>query len=115
MLAIHLEGSLPSTAPGKHCADHDRTSPSEGGAEIRLGIWVCAKCLRRRLARTLAGTKPVQPTASMRAQNRSAAAEKLLDRTRTAWGLDQSGPVGKLTPEPLAPSRGRGGRPPPRG
>lgn len=98
MLAIQLEGSLPSTAPGKHCADHGRTSPSEGGAEIRLGVWVCAKCLRRRLTGALAGTKPVQATAPLPPKNRSAAAAKLLDRTRTAWGLDQPGPVGKLTP-----------------
>ena len=97
MLAIHLEGSLPSTAPAKHCTDHGRTSPSEGGAEIRKGVWVCGKCLRRRLTGALGRAKPVPATAPVRAQKRSVAAEKLLDRTRSAWGLDQPQPVGKLT------------------
>lgn len=98
MLALHLDGSLLSQAPGRYCADHGRTSPSEGGAEIRAGVWVCAQCWRRRRAVAFSGSKPAPPAATLRTQKHTAVANKLLDRTRTEWGLDQQKPVGTLTP-----------------
>lgn len=88
MFEIHLQGSMVSTAPTKQCADHGRTAVSEGGAEIRAGVWVCAQCLRRRTNIFAGRAKTSHTKTSQTAKEKTASAAHVLGLTRAAWGIE---------------------------
>ena len=66
------------------CASHQSIRPTEGGVEVRAGLWVCSHCWRRGMTSEGAFVRKgvVQPF-----QFHSAPVEQLLNRTASAWAL----------------------------
>lgn len=83
------------------CASHQSIRPTEGGVEVRAGLWVCSHCWRRGMTSEGAFARK---SAEQPIQFRPAPVEQLLTRTASAWSL--SPPAAPAAPPGNLPETG---------